>query len=42
VQKEYVSVPEKLFADTKKMKTYFKISFDYVKSLKAKPTKKLK
>jgi len=40
VQKEYVTVPEKLLADAKAMKKYFAISYYYVKSLKAKPTTK--
>jgi hypothetical protein len=40
VQKEYVTVPEKLFKNTKELKPYFKMSFDYVSSLKPKRTKK--
>ena len=38
IQKEYVTVPDKLLTDPKTMKKYFAISYDYVKSLKAKPT----
>jgi hypothetical protein len=40
VLKEYVEVPEKIFNDTKTLKAYFKKSFEYVDSLKPKPTKK--
>ena len=40
VQKEYVEVPQKLLTDVKTMKKYFAISFEYVKSLKPKPTLK--
>ncbi|MFI5134540.1 MAG: hypothetical protein ACHQD9_01685 [Chitinophagales bacterium] len=40
VQKEYVTVPDKLLADAKAMKKYFAISLEYVKSLKPKPTTK--
>ncbi len=43
VLKEYVLVPEKLFENTKELKTYFDISVEYIKSLKPKPpTKKRK
>ncbi len=40
VQKEYVAVPEKVLADAKEMKKYLKLSFEYVKTLKPKATKK--
>jgi hypothetical protein len=40
VQKEYVSVPPALLRETQELKTYFEISFEYVKTLKPKPTKK--
>ena len=40
VMKEYVRVPEKLLADTKAMKPYLYISYEYTKSLTPKPTKK--
>jgi len=40
VQKEYAEVPEKLFKNTKELKPYFDISFEYVQSLKPKPSKK--
>jgi hypothetical protein len=40
VKKEFVLVPEKLLKNTKEFKPYFDISFDYVKSLKPKPSKK--
>src|SRR5215471_8108880 len=42
IQKEYVEVPEKLLSDAKKMKKYFASSYEYVKSLMAKPTTKSK
>lgn len=41
VQKEYVAVPEKVLADTKEMKKYLKLSFEYAKTLKVKPSKKV-
>ena len=40
VLKEYVAVPEKLLKRMDQMKDYFRISLDYVKGLKPKPTKK--
>lgn len=40
VMKEYVKVPDELLPDTKTMKKYLSMSFDYVKTLKVKPTKK--
>ena len=40
VKKEFVLVPDKLLKNTKELKPYFDISFGYVKTLKAKPTKK--
>jgi hypothetical protein len=40
VQKEYVTVPDALLENTKELQKYFEISFAYVKTLKAKPTKK--
>jgi hypothetical protein len=40
VMKEYVAVPDALFAKTVELKPYFKLSLDYAKSLKPKPTKK--
>lgn len=42
IQKEYVDVPEKLFKNTKELKEYFVQSYEYVNSLKPKPTKKAK
>ena len=41
VQKEYVTVPDALLAKTNELKPYFEISYEYVKSLKAKPAKKV-
>ena len=40
VLKEYVTVPEKLLDNTKELKKYFAISYEYVKSLTPKPTKR--
>jgi len=40
VQKEYVAVPDALLAKTAELKPYFKISYEYAKSLKPKPVKK--
>jgi hypothetical protein len=40
VQKEYVAVPDALLAKTAELKPYFKISFEYAKTLKPKPAKK--
>src|SRR5258708_37204335 len=40
VQKEYVAVPEDLLKNTEELKPYFAASYEYVKTLKPKPTKK--
>jgi hypothetical protein len=40
VQKEYVTVPDALLANTGELIPYFKTSYEYAKSLKAKPAKK--
>jgi hypothetical protein len=40
VQKEYVTVPDVLLAKTNELKPYFKMSYEYAKSLKPKPAKK--
>lgn len=42
IMKEYVIVPQTLLGDIKTLSTYFKKSYDYVSSLKPKPTKKKK
>jgi hypothetical protein len=42
VLKEYVLVPDKLFKNVKELKPYFDQSYEYVKSLKAKPNSKNK
>src|SRR5579871_2422311 len=39
VQKEFVSVPDTLLANTDELKPYFDISYAYVQSLKPKPKK---
>ncbi len=40
VQKEYVTVPDSLLKNTKELRKYFAMSYEYVKSLKPKPSKK--
>ncbi len=40
IMKEYVVIPAKLLVDTKTLLKYLQKSFDYVSSLKPKPTKK--
>jgi hypothetical protein len=40
VMKEYVSVPDSLFEKTNELKKYLAISYDYISTLKPKPTKK--
>jgi hypothetical protein len=40
VQKEFVTVPDTLLARTDELKPYLDISYEYVKTLKPKPTKK--
>ena len=39
---EYVTVPDDLLEDTERLKPYLGISYEYVTSLKPKPTKKPK
>lgn len=39
VMKEYAVVPDSLFANTKELEKYFKISYEYVGGLKPKTTK---
>src|SRR5215831_16293527 len=39
-QKEYVTVPEALLRDTKELKKYFHLSWQYARTLKPKPAKK--
>lgn len=38
--KEYVEVPADLLKNTKELQPYFKMSYEYAKTLKPKPTKK--
>lgn len=40
VMKEYAAVPDRLLKKTSELQHYFELSFDYVRSLKPKPTKK--
>jgi hypothetical protein len=42
VRKEYVVVPDDLLQNTEELKPYFEKSFEYVSSLKPKPTKRPK
>jgi hypothetical protein len=39
VQKEYVTVPDALLADTDRLGPYFEASYAYVSQLKPKPTR---
>ena len=39
-QKEYVTVPPDVLAKTDELAPYFRVSFDYAKTLKPKPTKR--
>ena len=40
--KEYVAAPDAMLADTDTLKPYLRISYEYVTSLKPKPTKRPK
>ena len=40
VQKEYVTVPDSLLANTDELKPYLDMSYEYAKTLKPKPSKK--
>ena len=40
VQKEYVTVPAELLVTTDELTPYFRVSFDYAKTLKPKATKR--
>ena len=40
VQKEYVTVPDALLRNTTELRTYFELSYRYVRTLKPKPSKK--
>ena len=40
VQKEYVTVPAELLGKTDELAPYFRVSFDYAKTLKPKATKR--
>jgi len=40
VMKEYVTVPDSLLKKTKELQKYLELSYEYVKTLKSKPTKK--
>jgi hypothetical protein len=42
VRKDYVEVPDSLLKKTNELKAYFDISYEHVKTLKAKPTTKIK
>jgi TfoX/Sxy family transcriptional regulator of competence genes len=40
VQKEYVAVPDALLENTRELKKYFDLSYQYVQTLKPKPSRK--
>jgi TfoX/Sxy family transcriptional regulator of competence genes len=40
IMKEYVTVPDRLLAKTEELKRYLEISFEYIKTMKPKPSKK--
>ena len=40
VMKEYVAVPDRLLKNTKALQKYLEFSYEYVKTLKPKPSKK--
>ena len=40
VMKEYVTVPDALLGETKELRKYLASSYEYVKTLKAKPSRK--
>jgi hypothetical protein len=42
VQKEYVTVPVALLADTSRLSPHFRASFDYATTLRPKPTRRTK
>jgi TfoX/Sxy family transcriptional regulator of competence genes len=42
VMKEYVAVPDDLLADARTMRAYFAVSYEYAKTLRAKPTTRKK
>ena len=42
VMKEYVAIPESLLKNTKELRKYLDISYEYVKTLRPKPQKKSK
>lgn len=42
VMKEYVAVPDDLMVNTRELTKYLKLSYEYAKTLKPKPTKKSK
>ena len=42
IMKEYVTVPDSLLENTEELKPYLDLSYEYIKTLKPKPTKKKK
>ena len=40
VMKEYVAVPDALLKNTRELRKYLELSYEYVKTLKSKPTRK--
>jgi TfoX/Sxy family transcriptional regulator of competence genes len=42
IMKEYVTLPDELLMNTAELQPYLEISYEYIKTLKPKPTKKKK
>jgi len=42
VQKEFVTVPDRLLKKTNELTPYFEMSYEYIGTLKPKPTRKKK
>ena len=40
IMKEYVAVPDALLKNTKELQKYLELSYEYVKTLKPKPSKR--
>ena len=40
IMKEHITVPDEILQNTEELKVYFDLSYEYIKTLKPKPTKK--
>jgi len=40
VMKEFVTVPDRLFRNTNQLRKYLDLSYEYIRTLRPKPTKK--